>query len=131
MIVDTSALVAILAGEPEAPAFARALAGARRPRISAATLVEARIVIESRLGPVQRRRLDALLREADVEVVPFDEHQAAVAADAYRDYGRGRGHPARLNLGDCYSYALAAVTNEPLLFKGDDFAHTDLRTAIQ
>lgn len=129
MIVDTSALFAILAEEPEAPKFRRAIVEAQRPRISAATLVEARVVVEARLGPRQRRRLDALLRESHAEVVPFDEEQATIAGDAYRDYGKGSGHPARLTLGDCYAYALASQTGEPLLYKGDDFSHTDLRSA--
>ena len=130
MIIDTSALFAILAEEHEAPAFRRAIAESPRPRISAATLVEARVVVEARLGPQRRRRLDALLRESRAEVVPFDEEQATIASDAYRDYGKGSGHPAQLNLGDTYSYALASQTGEPLLFKGEDFGHTDLRRAV-
>ena len=130
MIIDTSALFAILADEPERESFTRAIAEARHPRISAATLVEARVVVEVRLGPRQRRRLDALLRTLEIEVVPFDEEQAAIAGDAYRDYGKGSSHRARLNLGDCYSYALASQTGEPLLYKGDDFVHTDLRPAV-
>ncbi|WP_163542465.1 type II toxin-antitoxin system VapC family toxin [Occultella kanbiaonis] len=129
MIVDTSALIAILVGEPAARTFARALAESE-VKISAATLVEARAVVTSKLGPTHLRQLDALLRETQVLVVPFDEQQAAVAGDAYRDFGRGSGHPARLNLGDCFSYALAATTGEPLLFKGRDFNHTDLRSAV-
>lgn len=129
MIIDTSALFAVLAEEPEAPAFRRALAEAPSPKVSAATLVEARVVVEARLGPRQRRKLDALLRESSAEIVPFDEEQATIASDAYRDFGKGSGHPARLNLGDCYSYALASQTGEPLLYKGEDFSHTDLRSA--
>jgi len=130
VIIDSSALFAILAEEPEARAFARAITRARQPRVSAATLVEARVVVGARLGAEKRRRLDALLRELEVVVVPFDEEQATIASDAYRDYGKGSGHPAGLNLRDCYSYALASQTGEPLLYKGDDFVHTDLRPAV-
>ncbi|MEE6282793.1 type II toxin-antitoxin system VapC family toxin [Georgenia sunbinii] len=130
MIVDTSALVAILANEPERSLFTRMIGSARPARICAATLVEARVVVEARLGPRQRRRLDALLRELEVEVVAFDEQQATIASEAYRDYGKGSGHPARLNLGDSYSYALASRTGEPLLFKGNNFGYTDLRPAV-
>ncbi|WP_159621900.1 type II toxin-antitoxin system VapC family toxin [Ruania rhizosphaerae] len=129
MIVDTSALVAVLLGEEDAEAIADALA--RGPvRISAATVVEARVVLLAKVGPHGRRRLDALLLEADVEIVPTDAAQADVAADAYRDYGKGTGHPASLNLGDCFSYALATVLREPLLYKGGDFSHTDIRSVL-
>lgn len=122
-------MFAILANEPERELFTRTIGEADHPRISAASLVETRVVVEARLGPRQRRRLDALLRTLQIEIVPFDEEQATIASDAYRDYGRGSGHPARLNLGDCYAYALASQTGEPLLYKGDDFSHTDLRAA--
>ncbi|UFU04267.1 type II toxin-antitoxin system VapC family toxin [Ruania suaedae] len=129
MIVDTSALVAVLLGEGDAEAIADALA--RGPvRISAATLVEARVVLLATVGPEGRRRLDALLQEAEVEVVPTDAAQADIAADAYRDYGKGTGHPAALNLGDCFSYALATARREPLLYKGENFSHTDVRPAL-
>src|SRR5690625_6523601 len=107
MIVDTSALFAILAEEPEAPKFRRAIVEAQRPRISAATLVEARVVVEARLGPRQRRRLDALLRERHAEVVPFDEEQATIASDADRDSGRGAGQPAPPHHRDRYAARLA------------------------
>lgn len=129
MIVDTSALFAILAKEPERELFTRMIGEAQDARISAATLVELRVVVESRFGPQKRRSLDALLRTLEIEVVPFDEEQATIASDAYRDFGKGSGHPARLNLGDCYSYALASQSGEPLLYKGADFSHTDLRSA--
>lgn len=99
--------------------------------MSAATLVEARIVATGKGGLAARRRLEALLRQAAVEVVPFDGEQADAAVDAHLAYGRGSGHPARLNLGDTYSYALAYVRDEPLLFVGDDFARTDVRSAIE
>lgn len=130
MIVDSSALIAILLREPEAESYATALAR-HSVRISAATLVEVRIVVEAKAGPTARRRLDALLRLVGAEIVAVDEEQATIAADAYRDFGRGSGHAASLNFGDCFSYALAASTGEPLLYKGDDFGHTDIRTAVE
>lgn len=100
-------------------------------RMSAATLVETRVVVNGRTGAAGLLRLAALLRRLGTEVVPFDEAQADVAGEAYRDYGRGSGHPARLNLGDTYSYALAYVNDEPLLYVGDDFARTDIRSALE
>lgn len=129
MIVDTSAIVALLLGEPPADDIARLLAEGPS-RMSAATLVELHAVAAHRLSPVQQRRLERLLVEADVEIVPFTEEQARVAGAALRDFGRGSGHPAQLNLGDAYAYALAATTGEPLLFVGDDFSHTDLFAAL-
>lgn len=128
MIVDTSALIAVLLGEKEATEFARLMA-ARPVRVSAATLVEVRIVVESRTGAPGRRRLEDLLTVIGAEVVPVDEKQALVASEAYRDYGRGTGHRAALTFGDCFSYALASTRREELLFKGDDFGHTDVRCA--
>lgn len=129
MIVDTSAIVALLLGEPQAGDIAQLLADGPA-RMSAATLVELHAVAANRLSPVQQRRLERLLVEAQVEIVAFTEEQAAVAAQALRDFGRGSGHPARLNLGDAYAYAVAAPTTEPLLFVGDDFTHTDLVPAL-
>ena len=129
MIVDTSAIVALMLGEPQAPEIARLLADGPA-RMSAATLVELHAVAAHRMSVVQQRRLERLLVEAEVEFVPFTEEQARVAGQALRDFGRGSGHPARLNLGDAYSYALAASTGEPLLFVGDDFTHTDLVSAL-
>ena len=130
MIVDTSALVAILTGEEEGPVLLDALIEAQISKISAGTLLEAAIVLDSRSVPEQRRRLDDLLRLAAIEVVAFDEKQAAIARAAHQDFGRGSGHRARLNLGDCFAYALARVTGEPLLFKGDDFAAAGVRSAL-
>ena len=126
MIVDTSALIAVLLGEPEAAGLAEAMA-TRPVAISSATLVEARIVVESKTGSRGRRRLEELLETVRAEVVPVDERQAMLATEAYRDYGRGSGSPARLNFGDCFSYALAMARREELLFIGDDFGHTDVR----
>ncbi len=129
MIVDTSAIVALLLAEPEAAEIARLLAEGPA-RMSAATLVELHAVAANRLSPVQHRRLERLLVETEVEIVPFTEEQARVAGQALRDFGRGSGHPAHLNLGDAYTYALAATTGEPVLFVGDDFSHTDLDSAL-
>ncbi|MDQ3416877.1 MAG: type II toxin-antitoxin system VapC family toxin [Actinomycetota bacterium] len=130
MIVDTSALVAILRAEDDADRFIGALAGAGRPRISAATLVETAVVVDAVGDPVLSRRLDELVEAAELRVEPLTEQQAAIARQAYRDFGRGSGHPARLNLGDCFSYALASASGAPLLFRGNDFAHTGLASAL-
>jgi len=129
MIVDTSAMVAILRDEPEALACARAIEGARVRRISAANFVEAAIVIDGSRDPIASRRFDDLINEAQLVIEPVTEAQARIARDAYRDFGRGSGHPARLNFGDCFAYALAKVTGEPLLYKGDDFSRTDISSA--
>jgi ribonuclease VapC len=131
VIVDTSALIAILRDEPEAPACARAIEAASRRRVSAANFVEAAIVIDGSRDPVASRRFDDLLREAQAEIEPVTEAQARIAREAYRDFGRGSGHPARLNFGDCFAYALARTTGEPLLFKGDDFTHIDVIPALR
>ncbi|WP_349425483.1 type II toxin-antitoxin system VapC family toxin [Microbacterium sp. LWS13-1.2] len=130
MIVDTSAVVALLQDEEPAP-FIEKLLLARRSQMSAATLVETRAVVGGRLGVAGLRRLDALLRRFGTEIVPFDASQADAASAAYRDYGRGTGHPARLNFGDTFSYALAHVRDESLLFVGDDFSRTDIRSALE
>jgi ribonuclease VapC len=127
MIVDTSALVAILRDEPEAREFAIAIAQADRRSISAANYVETAIVIDGSRDPIASRRFDDLLREAEIVIQPVTAEQARVAREAYRDFGRGSGHPARLNFGDCFAYALAKSTAEPLLYKGDDFLHAGMR----
>ena len=131
MIVDTSALVGILNGEPDAETMEDALVSARTRRMSAATLVELFVVIDGKRDPVRSARLDELLERSDVEIVDVTAEDARIARRAYRDFGKGSGHPARLNFGDCFSYALARATGEPLLFKGDDFVHTDLTSAIR
>lgn len=130
MIVDSSALVAIVRDEPDAEALLDALLSGPRPTISAATLVEASIVIDGARDPVRIARFDELVASLGLEVAALTATQATLARQAYRDYGRGSGHPARLNLGDCFSYALARERREPLLYVGDDFARTDIASAL-
>jgi ribonuclease VapC len=125
VIVDSSALVAILWAERDAPAFGHAIE-ARPAQVSAATLVETAIV----LGEEVHTRLDELIQASGLVVVPFDHEQYRIARVAYARYGKGSGSPARLNFGDCFSYALAKTTGQPLLFKGDDFTHTDVEPAL-
>ena len=125
MVIDTSALMAILLGEPEAEAFARALASNAKVLLSAFSALEAAIIIESKKGAAGSRELDLLLHRAHIEIIPFTPEQQEFAISAWRRFGKGR-HPAGLNIGDCCSYALARLTNEPLLFKGDDFSQTDI-----
>jgi len=129
MIVDTSALIAILRDERDAISYAKAIANAAVRRISAANYVETAAVIDGSRDPIASRRFDDLLREARLAIEPVTEAQARIAREAYRDFGMGSGHPARLNFGDCFAYALARAKNEPLLFKGDDFTHTDITPA--
>jgi ribonuclease VapC len=130
VIIDASALIAILRDEPEAGLCAQAIAEASQRRISAANFLEAAIIIDGSRDPIASRRLDDLLREGQIEIAPVTETQVRLAREAYRDYGRGSGHLARLNFGDCFAYALARETGEPLLLKGDDFAHTDVTPAL-
>lgn len=131
MIVDTSALIAVLRDEPEGRAFAKALANAPSAlAVSAATLLEAHIVAQRLDTKGLEERLDELIADLAVEIVPFDSLQLSAAITAHRRYGKGSGHPARLNFGDCFAYALAMENGEPLLFKGDDFARTDVKAAL-
>ena len=130
MIIDSSALLAILRAEPDAARFAEAIQAATERRISAVTFVESAIVIDGSRDPVASRRFDDLLAEARFLIEPVSEQQARIAREAYRDFGKGRGHPAQLNFGDCFAYALAKTRSEPLLFKGSDFIHTDITPAI-
>jgi len=130
MIIATSALVAILRDEPEAAICARAIERAAQRRLSAVNFVEAAVVIDGSRDPIASRRFDDLLKEAQVLIEPVTEIQARLAREAYRDFGKRSGHPARLNFGDCFAYALAKVIGEPLLFKGSDFRHTDIMPAI-
>lgn len=129
MIVDTSALIAILRSETDTDDFLEALAADASPQMSAATFVETAVVVDANQDPVLSRRLDEFLESAGIDIEPLTAEHAAVARQAYRDFGRGSGHPAALNLGDCFSYALASVTGQPLLYKGNDFSHTDLASA--
>lgn len=129
MIVDTSALVAVIRGEDDAAVFVSAVRQAHRSRISAGNYLEAGIVIDRKRDAAASRRLDTLLSAMRIEVAPVTPTQAGIARQAYRDFGKASGHPARFNFGDCFAYALAIDTDEPLLFKGDDFAHTDVRVA--
>jgi ribonuclease VapC len=131
MILDASAVIAILRDEPEAARFARAIQDAGYRRISAVNYVEAAAVIDGSRDPVASRQFDDLLREARVTIEPVTQVQAKIARDAYRDFGKGSGHPARLNFGDCFAYALARAMGEPLLFKGGDFPHTDIASALE
>ena len=128
MIVDTSVIIAILRDEPDADAIAAALELPSVRRMSAVSYVEAAVVVDSNRNPVLSRRFDDLLRDVQIAVEPVTVNQARIAREAYRDFGKGR-HRAGLNFGDCFSYALAKVTGEPLLFKGKDFLHTDVEPA--
>lgn len=130
MIIDTSAIVALVLGEPDSPAIAAALAESDEVRISAATWLEAAVVLDSRRTASSRRLFDDVMTAIDPIVEPVTIEQVDVARTAYRDYGRGSGHPAKLNYGDCFSYALARTTGQALLFKGDDFTHTDLTSVL-
>ncbi len=125
MVIDTSALIAILLGEPDAEAFAVAIANDSKRLISAFSAVEVSIVIEAKKGDAGGRELDLLLHRSQIEIVAMDSEQAELARIAWRNFGKGR-HPAGLNIGDCCSYALSKFSGEPLLFMGDDFSKTDL-----
>lgn len=130
MIVDSSALVAVLNDEPRAQELVTLMRD-RSAAMSAATYVEAAVVVDARRDPALSRQFDTLLSTLGIAVVDVTPEMAAVARQAYRDFGRGSGHAARLNFGDCFSYALAVVRDEPLLFVGDDFIHTDVRAALR
>ena len=129
MVIDTSALVAMLTDEPEAARFEAAVAADPVRLMSSASYLEAAIVIETRFGEAGGRELDLWLHRAGVDLVAVAAEQAEVARVAYRRFGKGV-HRAGLNFGDCFSYALATVSGQPLLFKGDDFAHTDITAAL-
>jgi ribonuclease VapC len=129
MIIDTSALIAIFRDEPEATACARAIEAASDRCISAVNFLEAAIVIDGSHDPIVSRRFDDLVSEAQLVIEPVTEVQARIAREAFRDFGRGSRHAARLNFGDCFAYALARAGGEPLLFKGADFGHTDITSA--
>jgi ribonuclease VapC len=128
VIVDSSAVVAILGLERDARELAEAVEEASEVRMSAVNYVEAAIVLDSRRNPALSRRLDDFVREAQIVLEPVTVEQAKLAREAYRDYGKGR-HRAGLNFGDCFAYALAKDKGEPLLFKGEDFRRTDVAVA--
>jgi ribonuclease VapC len=128
MVIDTSAILAILLQEPEAMRLGRAIALAPTRLLSAANLLEAGMLVQYRFGESGNDDLDRLLRTLRIEIAPVTERQANIARDAHRRFGKGL-HPASLNYGDCFAYALALESEEPLLFKGDDFSRTDVATA--
>jgi ribonuclease VapC len=130
MVIDASAIVAIFLREPERESYLHLILKAKARYISAVTFVETGIVLEGRRGAVARHEVERFLERAAIEVVAVDSEQAAAALNAWRKYGKGR-HPAGLNLGDCFSYALARSTGQPLLAKGDDFSRTDLELCPQ
>ena len=130
MIVDSSAIVAILWQEEDAAEYAMAIEAASVCRLSIASFLEISIVVQRLQGPLTRRLFDQMIETGAITLEPVTIEQGRIAADANRRFGRGSGHPARLNFGDCFSYALAKATGEPLLFKGDDFGHTDVATAV-
>ncbi len=129
MVVDTSALVAILLREPDADRFDRLLAEAPLRLMSAVTRVELSFVIEGRKREAGRADIERFLNDVHIEIAAVTPQQAEIAIEAFRRFGRGR-HRAALNIGDCFSYALAKAIDQPLLFKGDDFIHTDIRPAL-
>jgi ribonuclease VapC len=126
MVIDTSAVVAVFLNEPERSHFLEQIVQADKRLISAATVVEAGIVLEARQGPAVSRDFDLFLHEAGIEIVSVDETQAAQARSSFRQYGKGR-HPAALNFGDCFTHALAIVSGEPVLAKGDEFRRANLQ----
>ncbi|MCC7025238.1 MAG: type II toxin-antitoxin system VapC family toxin [Thermomicrobiales bacterium] len=130
MIVDSSALIAILFSEPEADRCLEVLLGSPSVRLSAANFLEASIIVDRLSNPSDVRSFDALLVDLNVIIEPVTPEQARIARDAHGRFGRGTGHPAKLNVGDCFAYALASDFDEPLLFVVRDFVHTDIRPAL-
>jgi ribonuclease VapC len=130
IVVDTSAVVAIVAGEPEAEAIAEIMGSRNDFAMSTGTRLELGIVARAKWGGEGKARVEAVLSEMRISYPAFDERQMQLATEAHRRFGGGSGHPARLNFGDCFAYALARALDAPLLFKGDDFVHTDVRSAL-
>jgi ribonuclease VapC len=130
MVVDTSALIAILFGEPETESLVKALVNDPKKMISAFNMLESAIVVEAKKGEAGGRELDLLVHRARIEIIPLNGDQVELALAAWRKYGKGN-HPAGLNIGDCCAYALAKYSGEPLFFKGDDFSRTDIRSVIR
>lgn len=130
MIVDSSALIAVLRKEPEGARFLEILVEHPGTSLSVANYIEASIVADRAQDRRAPREFDRIVGDLEIELAPVTVEQARIAREAYRDFGKGSGHPAGLNFGDCFAYALAKDRNEPLLYKGDDFAHTDVRSAL-
>jgi ribonuclease VapC len=130
MVLDTSAIFAAIANEPDSADYRAAIKSASIRLRSAVTLLETRMVLLSRLGPMAIVTLDELIERASVGIIPFDSEQADIAFDAFKRFGKGRGHPAQLNIIDCAAYALARSRELPLLFEGNDFLHTDIGAAF-
>jgi ribonuclease VapC len=130
MIVDSSAMMAIVWAEPEAKPFIAAIVGSDRATMSAANYLEASIVIDRDRSPAISARFDATIHQLEIEIAPVTASQAKLARQAYRDFGKGSGHKAKLNLGDCFAYALAAESGEQLLYKGDDFAEAGIARIV-
>ena len=129
MVIDTSAILAVLFKEPERDRFAAAISSASVRLVGSVNAFESAVVVLSRKGPAGLRELDLLFHVASIETIPFTDEHLRLAREAYQRYAKGR-HPAGLNLGDCCAYALSRHSGEPLLFKGDDFARTDVQTVI-
>jgi ribonuclease VapC len=130
VIVDSSALVTIIREEPGFSSYLDRLLASPKTRMSAAAFLEAAIVIDRQPDPRAAAKLDEIIEQLDITIEPVTAHQARIARDAYQRFGKGRGHPARLNFGDCFAYALAKDLDEPLLFVGQDFIHTDVRRVL-
>jgi ribonuclease VapC len=130
MVIDSSVLIALLLAEPEADGFVAVVAGASSRLVSAASYLETAIVMLARSGPNAQEKLDRLLAELAVTIIAFTHVQPLHAVTAYRLYGKGSGHPAGLNFGDCFTYSLAKLTGEPVLFKGNDFSLTDIGIVV-
>jgi ribonuclease VapC len=129
LVVDTSALIAVIRSEAEAAQIIDFLGRTDQRFLSAATLLEASIVTAGKGS--EPERLNMLVQQVAFDVVPFSAGEASIGAEAFRKFGKGSGHPAKLNFGDCFAYALAKSRNLPLLFKGDDFVHTDIKSALK
>ncbi len=130
MIIDSSAVIAVLRKEDDHLRYRQAIAESRECRMSTATYLETAIIADRDQSPLLSREFDRVIVSMEVELVPVSVEQVRIARAAYRDFGRRSGHPARLNFGDCFAYALAVERDEPLLYKGDDFGHTDVRSAL-
>jgi ribonuclease VapC len=130
MIVDSSAMSAIILHKPDRETFRNSIMMSETaPLMSAANYLETGIIVDGKRNPKTSRQLDALIEELEIELVAVTPAHAHIARQAYRDFGKGSGHPAQLNFGDCFAYALASALNQPLLFKGNDFVHTDIVAA--